>query len=169
MKKIIFFLLLTYAASAFSQDLGWQRVRLICGSAWSFTSGDEYLYTAIQIPVTKKIFVGLCGGYRPQDVKTVHADFTVGYDLVTSGPNRLFFKTDGSFFVREGSFIFDARFFRQTIGLGYTSFILQKIVLTTEVAILGFYYGSRKDPPPSQKHPSVFGAGELKIGIGYKF
>lgn len=170
MKKIFLILLLMkFTGSVQAQDYQWQRVSLTGGSAWSFTEGDEYLFLNLHIPAFNKLHAGLNYGYRSRDIKTQQAGVSLAYDVATTGPRRLYVKTDFSYFFREGSIVFDHRFFRHSFGAGYTTILLKRAVLFSEVNLVGFYYGTRKDPPQYPAHPSVFGAGEFKLGFGYQF
>ncbi|MBX7152613.1 hypothetical protein K1X84_13310 [bacterium] len=169
MKQVLIVIyLLVYASYNFlqGQEREWSRVRIVTGSAWSFAEGEEYLFLGLQIPIAPKLHTGLAYGYRPQEIKTHQLGVTVGYDLLTTGQRRLYVKSDLSFFYRGSSLLLDDKFFRQSLGLGYVTPLYRKIILYSEVNFFGWYFG-RKDI--YQENPNLLEAGELKLGVGYKF
>jgi hypothetical protein len=169
MRIFLMLLLFLLPASASGQDYRWNRPSVVTGSAWSMVEGDEYLFLGLQIPLTNKLHTGLNYGYRPQEIKIQQIGTSLGFDLYTVGPHRLYAKTDLSFFYKASGLIWDDRYIRHSWGIGYTTQFYKRIVLLSEYNFIGFYYGTRKDYPQNPPHPSVFGAGEFKLGIGYKF
>lgn len=167
LKSILFLGLLSSAVCA--QEYGLERVRVIGGSAWSFIEGDEYLHVGIQVPVAKKTHVGFILGYRPRANRTLQGGVSFAYSLLTSGPHRLYVKTDLSGFIRLEGFIYDDRFVRNSFGFGYLTQLYKRCLLYAEVSPIGFYYGTRKDTYRGPSDFSIWDAGEFKLGFGYRF
>lgn len=169
MKIIFSFLLLFIGTQVKSQNFEWTKTRIVAGSAWSMDKGDEYLYFGLQIPLSNKIHTGINYGYRPQELITHQIGLTIGYDLYTNGPHRLYAKSDLSFFYRSAGLIWDDRYWRQSFGLGYITQLYKRVLLLAEYSVVGFYYGTRNDRNQHPSHPSILMAGEVKLGAGYRF
>jgi hypothetical protein len=154
--------------SLIAQESSFRKHFLTIGIASSFKDGDENYNAGLNFALFRRFHIETVIGIRPPAPRTYSATTGVEYDIIQIKKHRAKISYSFGFFIRESSLLFDTRYIKHSVGIGYQFLLVKRLGMGIDYNPVGFYRGSRKDFVEGGT-PSATEAGEVKLKLLYTF